>query len=601
MTRKDYELIVDQIPRDPGVYQFIDKDNEILYVGKAKQLKNRIASYFNAQANNYNKTKVLVKNAVRLEYIIVDTEEDALLLENTLIKKYKPRYNVNLKDGKSYSYLCIRNEAFPRVYFTRKVIHDGSTYFGPYTSRWRMKQIMEIVHILFPLRTCNLNLNEKAIQNSNYKVCLEYHIKNCMGPCEKLESKENYDAKINQIKNILKGNFGPVKEFIKRQMQIHSDRMEYEKAQSFKEKLDLFEDYQSKSTVVSTTISDVDVFSIVCDDNYAYVNYLKVIKGVLINTYILEMKKNLTEDKETLLAYAIMHLREKFNSISKEIIIPFKLKLEDYNIKVTVPRISDKLKLLELSEKNATYHLKQKILEQNTSTSKLNSAERILQTLQADLRMSQLPVHIECFDNSNIQGAYPVASCVVFKNAKAFARDYRHFHVKTVVGANDFASMEEIVFRRYKRLLDENADLPQLVIIDGGKGQLSAAVKSLTELDLMNRITVIGIAKKLEEIYFPGDSIPIHINKKSESLKLIQQARNEAHRFAISFHRNIRSKYSGKTALENIQGIGATTAKKLLVKYESIAALKEAGFDSWKDYLGLKIAEKLKNYFDEIS
>jgi excinuclease ABC subunit C len=601
MTRKDYEQIVDQIPKDPGVYKFLDNDNQILYVGKAKQLKKRIASYFNAQANNYNKTKVLVKHAVRIEYIIVDSEEDALLLENTLIKKYKPRYNVNLKDGKSYSYLCIRNEAYPRVYFTRKIVQDGSTYFGPYTSRWRMMQIMEIVRILFPLRTCTLNLSEKAIQNNKYKVCLEYHIKNCMGPCENLESRAQYDAKISQIKNILKGNFGPVKDYIKLQMQLHAERLEFEKAQMYKEKLDLFEDYQSKSTVVSTTISDVDVFSMVGDEEFAYVNYLKVVKGALINTYILEMKKNLTEDKETLLTYAILHLREKFNSISKEIILPFKLNLSEYNIKVTVPRISDKLKLLELSEKNATYHLKQKILEQNTSTTKLNPAERILKTLQADLQMSRLPVHIECFDNSNLQGAYPVASCVVFKNAKPANRDYRHFHIKTVIGANDFASMEEIVYRRYKRLLDNNEELPQLVIIDGGKGQLSAAVKSLTQLDLMSKITVIGIAKKLEEIYFPGDSIPIHINKKSESLKLIQQARNEAHRFAISFHRNIRSKYSGKTALENIKGIGSETAKKLLIKYESIAALKEAGYESWKDYLGLKIADKLKIYFDEIS
>jgi excinuclease ABC subunit C len=599
MTRQDYDAISDQIPKNPGVYTFRDEDGTILYVGKAKILRNRIASYFNAQGKAYNKTRVMVKNAHHLDYVLVDTEQDALLLENTLIKSHQPRYNVSLKDGKSYSYLCIKNEAFPRVFFTRKLVKDGSVYFGPYTSKWRMMQILEIIRKIFPLRTCALNLSDKALATNKYKVCLEYHIKNCFGPCEGLESNKDYDLRIAQIKNILKGNFGPVKEYIVDEMRRHAEVLEFEKAQLWKEKLNLFEDYQSKSTVVSTTIDDVDVFALAADDNYAYVNYMKVAKGVLLHTYMLEMKKNLSEEAETLLSLAVPHLREKFNSISKEILLPVAIPLKETDVKITVPQRGDKLKLLELSQKNAWFHLAQKQKEQEQKTRQESAVERKLRTLQADLQMDALPFHIECFDNSNLQGTHPVASCVVFMNARPAVKEYRHFHIKTVEGPNDFASMEEIVFRRYRRLLDEGRTLPQLIIIDGGKGQLNAAVKSLNQLEIFDKVKVIGIAKKLEEIYFPDDPVPLHINKKSESLKIIQQARNEAHRFAITFHRTLRSKNAGKTALENIKGIGPVTIKKLLTHYGSMAGVQAAGFDSWVEHAGTAVANRLKNHFDD--
>jgi excinuclease ABC subunit C len=599
MTRQDYDAISDQIPKNPGVYTFRDEDGTILYVGKAKILRNRIASYFNAQGKAYNKTRVMVKNAHHLDYVLVDTEQDALLLENTLIKSHQPRYNVSLKDGKSYSYLCIKNEAFPRVFFTRKLVKDGSVYFGPYTSKWRMMQILEIIRKIFPLRTCALNLSDKALATNKYKVCLEYHIKNCFGPCEGLESNKDYDLRIAQIKNILKGNFGPVKEYIVDEMRRHAEVLEFEKAQLWKEKLNLFEDYQSKSTVVSTTIDDVDVFALAADDNYAYVNYMKVAQGVLLHTYMLEMKKNLSEEAETLLSLAVPHLREKFNSISKEILLPVAIPLKETDVKITVPQRGDKLKLLELSQKNAWFHLAQKQKEQEQKTRQESAVERKLRTLQADLQMDALPFHIECFDNSNLQGTHPVASCVVFMNARPAVKEYRHFHIKTVEGPNDFASMEEIVFRRYRRLLDEGRTLPQLIIIDGGKGQLNAAVKSLKQLEIFDKVKVIGIAKKLEEIYFPDDPVPLHINKKSESLKIIQQARNEAHRFAITFHRTLRSKNAGKTALENIKGIGPVTIKKLLTHYGSMAGVQAAGFDSWVEHAGTAVANRLKNHFDD--
>jgi excinuclease ABC subunit C len=599
MTRQDYDAISDQIPKNPGVYTFRDEDGTILYVGKAKSLRHRIASYFNAQGKAYNKTRVMVKNAHHLDYILVDTEQDALLLENTLIKSHQPRYNVSLKDGKSYSYLCIKNEAFPRVFFTRKLVRDGSVYFGPYTSKWRMMQILEIIRKIFPLRTCALNLSDKALVTNKYKVCLEYHIKNCYGPCERLESSNDYDLRIVQIKNILKGNFGPVKEYIVSEMHRYAEALEFEKAQLWKEKLNLFEDYQSKSTVVSTTIDDVDVFALAADEHYAYVNYMKVAKGVLLHTYMLEMKKNLSEEAETLLSLAVPHLREKFNSISREILLPFTIPLEDNEVKITVPQRGDKLKLLELSQKNAWFHLAQKQKEQEQKTRQESAVERKLRTLQADLQMDTLPFHIECFDNSNLQGTHPVASCVVFINARPAVKEYRHFHVKTVEGPNDFASMEEIVHRRYRRMLEEGKTLPQLIIIDGGKGQLNAAVKSLKQLEVFDRVKVIGIAKKLEEIYFPEDPVPLHINKKSESLKIIQQARNEAHRFAITFHRTLRSKNAGKTALENIKGIGPVTIKKLLTQYGSMAGVRAAGFDSWMEFAGTAVANRLKNYFDD--
>lgn len=586
-----------QLPTDPGIYKFKDEDETILYIGKAKNLKKRISSYFGEKKHQANKTRALVKNAHHLEYVIVETEHDALLLESTLIKKFQPRYNVMLKDGKSYAYLCIKNERFPRVFFTRKVFKDGSTYFGPYTSKYKTNQIFDLIRRLFPLRTCTYNLSAENIEKGKFKVCLEYHIKNCKGPCEGYETEESYNEKITQIKNILRGNFKLVKDYIKVKMAEHAERLEYEKAMELKEKLSLFEEYHSKSTVVSTTINDVDVFSIISDDDYAYISYLKVINGSLLNTDLIELKKNLNDNEEDLLRFAIAPTREKFNSIAPELIIPFGIKGLGRDIKQIVPIRGDKKKLLDLAEKNAKYFLFQKKKEALNKIKKQTSAERILKTMQEDLQMDSPPYHIECFDNSNIQGTNPVASCVVFKNAKPSKKDYRKFNIKTVVGPDDFASMKEVVSRRYKRLIMENKSLPDLVIIDGGKGQLSSAYEIFKDLGIENKVKLIGIAKRLEEIYFPGDPIPLYINKKSESLKVIQMARNEAHRFAINFHRDQRSKNFLGTELTNIKGIGAKTADKMLKHYGSVAKIKTAPKEEIENLFGKSVFLKLKSYF----
>ena len=598
MTTEDFKAISSTIPKQPGVYRFLSKDDVILYVGKAKNLKNRLSSYFGERKHQMNKTKALVKNADHIEYTIVETETDALLLENTLIKKFQPRYNVMLKDGKSYSYICVKKERFPRVFITRRVFKDGSTYYGPYTSRKRVGDILDLIKKLFPLRTCSLSLSEKNIQSGKFKVCLEYHIKNCLGPCVGLESEEEYNEKIDQVKNILKGNFGAVKTHFKAEMKRLAEALKFEQAQTLKEKLSSFEDYQSKSTVVSTTIKDVDVFSIATDEKQAYVNYLKVVNGAIMNTYTLEMTKNLDNEEKDLLEYAIPNLREKFSSIAGEVLVPFKVKLPEEDINIVVPKIGDKKKLVDLSAKNVKYFLLQKQKEEINKIKKQTSAERILRTMQEDLQMDELPYHIECFDNSNIQGSNPVASCVVFKNAKPSKRDYRHYNIKTVEGPNDFASMEEVVMRRYRRLVNEGQPLPNLIIIDGGKGQLSSAVRILKSLGIFEKVTVIGIAKRLEEIFFPNDPIPLYINKKSESLKLIQQCRNEAHRFAITFHRNQRSRNFLGTELTKIPGIGEKTAEKLLQHFGSVKKVKEADQKAVEDLVGKASAKKLNTYFE---
>ncbi len=599
MTPDDYKKISSTLPKQPGVYRFINPEDTIIYVGKAKNLKNRLSSYFTGIKNQRPKTRTMVKNAQRFEYTIVDTETDALLLESTLIKKFQPRYNVMLKDGKSYSYLCIKNERFPRVFTTRKVIKDGSTYFGPYISKWQLNTILDLIKDLFQIRTCNFNLTEENIQKGKFKVCLEYHIKNCKGPCEGLQSEEEYNEQISQIKNIFRGNFGAVKNHFKAQMQKHAEDLDFEKAQIIKEKLTAFTDYQGKSTVVSTTIKDVDVFSIATDEKMAYVNYLKVVNGAIINTYTLEMTKNLNQDEADLLAYVIPDVREKFNSLAGEVLTAFEVLLTSEEYKNVVPKIGDKKKLVDLSSKNVKYYLMQKKKQEISNQNRQTSAERILTTLQSDLQMDRLPMHIECFDNSNIQGSHPVAACVVFKNAKPSKKDYRHFNIKTVVGPDDFASMEEVVYRRYKRLLDEDQDLPQLVIIDGGKGQLSSSMKSIDKLGLRDKIVVVGIAKQLEEIFFPGDSIPLYINKKSESLKLIQHARNEAHRFAITFHRNKRSQNFTTTELTNIKGIGDKTAQKLLTHFGSVKKIKNALYAEIEAEVGKVAAKKILDYFSQ--
>ncbi len=598
MTTKEFREFSPSIPKDPGVYRFLDENNTILYVGKAKNLKNRLNSYFGEKKHQQYKTKALVRNSHHIEFTIVDSEHDALLLENTLIKKNQPRYNVSLKDGKSYTYLCIKNERFPRVYFTRQVNRDGSSYFGPYTSKYRVKVLLEVIKRLFPLRTCTYNLSEGNVNKGKFKVCLEYHIKNCMGACEGLEDEEAYNEKIDQVKNILKGNFKQVKDYLKQEMADQADVMQFEEAQLTKDKLDALVDYQAKSTVVSATIKDVDVFTIQTDEKYAFVNYIKVINGAMINSDTIEMEKNLDEDERDLLSYVIPVIREKYNSIAPEVVAPFDVDMEDESVLVTVPQRGDKKKLMDLSAKNVTYHLLQKKKSEINNIGKQTSAERILKTLQADLYMKEVPLHLECFDNSNIQGTNPTASCVVFKNAKPSKKDYRHFKIKTVVGPDDFASMEEVVYRRYSRLLRENQPLPQLIVIDGGKGQLSSAVKSLEKLDLIGKITIIGIAKKLEELYFPNDSVPLHINKKSESLKLIQQARDEAHRFALTLHRNLRSKHFLGTELTDIPGIGKKTANLLLTTYKSVNKVKKQTEDSLASVIGKANAKKVFGYYN---
>jgi excinuclease ABC subunit C len=597
LTTEDYKKISETIPKEPGVYRFLDKEDRILYVGKAKNLKNRVTSYFGDRKHQAYKTRVMVKTANQIEFTVVNSEQDALILENTLIKRHQPRYNVNLKDDKSYTYLVIKKERFPRVFFTRRVIRDGSTYFGPFTSKWKTRQIFETIKNLFPLRTCKFNLSEENIEAGKFKVCLEYHIKNCMGPCENFETEEEYNEKIEQVAHILKGNLKPVKDYLKKQMELHAKNLKFERASMMKDKLELLEDFQAKSTVVSQTIKDVDVFSINSDEEYAYVNYLKIVNGLLIHTDTIELKKNLTQEDDALLRYAVNFFREKYNSIAPELILPISIEYHEDLIQ-TIPQRGDKRKLLELSEKNVFYHTMQKKKEQLSKIKKQTPAERIMKTLQTDLEMKELPYHIECFDNSNIQGSNPVASCVVFKNARSSKADYRKFKIKTVEGANDFASMEEVVHRRYKRLRDEGQDLPQLVIIDGGKGQLNAAISSLEKLNLMDQIVIIGIAKRLEEIYMAYDPVPLYIDKKSESLKLIQQLRNEAHRFAIKFHRDRRSNNFLGTSLTDIDGIGEKTAAALLKKFGSIKRLKEESIENIAAEIGNQKAHLVKNFLN---
>jgi excinuclease ABC subunit C len=599
MTTEDYKKLSDSIPKDPGVYRFYDKEETILYVGKAKNLKNRLSSYFGNKKHQAHKTRTMVKNADHIDYTIVQTETDALLLEATMIKKYQPRYNVMLKDGKTYSYICIKKERFPRVSATRQVIKDGSIYFGPYTSKYNTNIILDLIKKLFQLRTCTLNLNENAIDAGKYKVCLEYHIKNCKGPCENLESEKEYNQKIEQVKNILRGNFKPVKDYLKSEMEHYAELMKFEEAQLLKDKFQVFVNYQSKSTVVHTSIKDLDAFSIASDEKHAYINYLKIINGAIINSDTVEIEKKLDEEDREILEFAIPAIREKFNSIAPEIAVPIEIDFVDPEVLITIPKRGDKRHVIELSEKNVKYFLFQKKREALNKIKRQTPAERILKTLQSDLQMDKIPFHIECFDNSNIQGTNPVASCVVFKNAKPSKRDYRKFNIKTVIGPDDFASMEEVVGRRDRRLVAEGESLPDLIIIDGGKGQLSSTVKILKELEILDKVTVIGIAKKLEEIFFPDDPIPLYINKKSESLVLIQQARNEAHRFAITFHRNQRSKNALGTELTNIEGIGIKTSEKLLKKYKSVSRIKELAKTELADIVGNSAANKIVTYFEK--
>ena len=565
---------IKELPQNPGVYQFFDKRKKILYVGKAKNLKKRVSSYF-TKKQEYAKTKLMVSKIRDIKYFVVPTEMDALLLENNLIKKHQPKYNVMLKDDKTYPFICVKNEPFPRVYSTRRVVKDGSFYFGPYTSVRLVRTLIDFIHQLYPLRTCNFNLKLENIQKKKFKLCLEYHIGNCLAPCEGFQSEDSYQIGINHISQILKGDIKSVASILKDRMISFSENMEFEKAQEVKEKLSLLENYQSKSTIVNTKINNVDVFTIVSDNTSAFVNYLKISNGAIIQTHTIELKKKLEETNKDLLVYSITELRQRFNSQSTEIYSSISVGNLWENTKIIVPQIGDKYKLIELSKRNAKY-MQFDAIKKKEKLKEKSSDKRIINQLQVDLNLKEKPRHIECFDNSNFQGTNAVAACVVFKNGKPSKKDYRHFNIRTVVGPDDFKSMEEVVYRRYKRLLEEKKDLPQLIIIDGGKGQLSSAAKSLESLGLLGKIDIIGIAKKLEEIFFFGDSIPLYLDKRSESLKIIQRLRNEAHRFGIKHHRNQRSKNTFTTSLDNIEGIGEKTIQKLLSHFGSVEKIREA-------------------------
>jgi excinuclease ABC subunit C len=591
------QYTVANLPDSPGVYQFLNDEGKIIYVGKAKSLKKRVSSYFNKTHDNC-KVTVMVSKVADLQAIVVDTESDALLLENNLIKKYMPRYNILLKDDKSFPWMVIRNEPFPRVYFMRNPVRDGSQYFGPYTSVVMLRTLLDLVKQLYPLRTCAFSLTGENIEQHKFRVCLEYHIGNCKGPCEGMQTEENYNESIIQIRDILKGNITTVIQHLKTLMNEYAEAYRFEDAEAMKNKIAMLEKFRSKSAIVNPAINNVDVFSYVEDIHCAYVNYLRVIDGAIIQAHTIEMTKKLDEQPAELLGYAITNIRERFMSRSREILVPFEPDISLPGITYTIPKIGDKKKLLDLSQRNAKYFQLEK-KKQIEKTDPARHVNRIMETLQRDLHLSELPVHIECFDNSNIQGTNAVAACVVFKNARPSKKDYRHFNIKTVEGPNDFASMEEVVFRRYRRLLDEEEPLPQLIIIDGGKGQLSSAMHSLTLLGLNGKIAIAGIAKRLEEIYFPGDTAPLYLDKRSESLKLIQQMRDEAHRFGITFHRNKRSRAMLTTELQNIEGIGQKTADKLLQEFKSVARIQTVPVEELERAVGKQKAAVVAKYFDK--
>ena len=594
MDKPTLEIQLQTLPNQPGVYQYYDADGAILYVGKAKNLKKRVSSYFTKTHDN-GKTRVLVKKIVTIKHIVVETETDALLLENNLIKKYQPKYNVMLKDDKSYPWICVKNERFPRVFSTRRVFKDGSEYFGPYTSMKTVHTLLDLIKGLYALRNCNYDLSENKIEAGKYKVCLEFHLGNCKGACEGMETEQGYHENIKDIKEILKGNFKDSLQQFKHQMKQFAEAMQFEDAQKIKEKIEILENYQSKSTVVNPTISNVDVFSIMSDESYGYVNFLQLSYGSIIRSHTLEIKKKLDETDVELLELAITEIRQRFHSKSKEIFVPFKVDLGE-GIKVTVPQLGDKKHILDLSLRNAKYYRMERF-KQDKIVDPDRHANRIMAQMKADLRLHEEPRHIECFDNSNIQGTNPVAACVVFKNGKPSKKDYRHFNIKTVEGPDDFASMEEVVYRRYKRMQEEEQTLPQLIIIDGGKGQLSSALKSLELLNLRGKIAIIGIAKRLEELFYPNDPIPLYLDKKSETLKVIQQLRNEAHRFGIEHHRNKRSKSALNTELETIPGIGEKTIVDLLKHFKSVKRISNAKLDELESVVGVVRAEKIYNYY----
>ncbi len=593
---EELKKIWNSLPGTPGVYQFLDYNGNTIYVGKAKNLKKRVSSYFNKTKHESFKTKILVKQIKDIKHIVVENESDALLLENNLIKKIQPKYNVLLKDDKTFPWICIKNEAFPRIFSTRTILKDGSEYYGPYTSAYMVKTLLNLVRQLYQIRTCNYTLSEENIKSKKHKVCLEYHIGNCLGPCENLQSREEYFQSIQYIKKILKGSLQDVIKHLNKLMNIYSETQKFEDAEKIKQKIVLLEQYRSKSTIVNPKLNNIDIFSFIEDEDKAFVNFLKVMKGAIVQSHTIELHKRLNEKPEDLLLFAIIDIREKVNSEAKNLIVPFipNIKYDDLNF--IVPVRGDKKKLLELSIRNAKqYKLQKQQLKENSNYG--FKREKMLEKAMEDLRLKEIPKRIECFDNSNIQGTNPVASCVVFFNGKPAKKEYRHYNIKSVTGANDFASMEEIIYRRYKRLLVEKIELPNLIVIDGGKGQLHSAVKSLKKLQVFNRIPVIGIAKRLEEIYFPNDSVPIYLDKNSSTLKLIQNLRNEAHRFGINFHRTKRSSAMLKNSLEDIKGVGKKTAEKLLKTFRSVDLLKSKSLEDIEKVVGNKLAS---NIFKEL-
>jgi len=597
MELTSVELQVKILPSSPGVYQYFDKEDKILYIGKAKNLKKRVASYFNKNHDSA-RLKVLVKKIVTIKHIVVTTESDALLLENTLIKKHQPRYNILLKDDKSYPWICIKKERFPRVFYTRRMIKDGSEYFGPYTNGKIITALLNLIRELYPIRTCNYDLSPTNINSGKYKVCLEYHLKNCKGPCESYENEEEYANYIRSVRGILKGNYKEALSFFTKKMLDHAANMEFEQAQWIKDKMDALEEYQSKSTVINPKITNVDVYTIESDESYAYVNYLQISHGSIVRSHTTEIKKKLEETDAEILELAVVELRQRFKSLSREVYLPFPVTVPD-TVKITIPQLGDKRKILDLSLRNAKF-ARQERFKQIKIIDPEKHTKRILGQIQKDLRLPALPIHMECFDNSNIQGTNPVAACVVFKNAKPSKKDYRKFTIKTVEGPNDFASMEEVVYRRYKRMLDEGQELPQLIIVDGGKGQLSSGLKALEDLGIRGKVTIVGIAKRLEEIFYPEDSYPLYLDKKSESLKIIQHMRNEAHRFGITFHRDKRSKAALKTELDTIPGIGEKTTIELLKHFRSVKRIKEASKKELQEVVGNSRAQKIIDFFSHM-
>ena len=586
---------VKKLPGSPGVYQFFNKDDKIIYVGKAKNLKRRVSSYF-LKTHENRKTEILVKQIEKIRHIVVDSEEDALLLENSLIKRYQPKYNILLKDDKSFPWICVKNERFPRIFYTRKLWKDGSVFYGPYTSVYMAKTILDVIKQLFQIRNCNLNLSTENILTRKFKKCLEFQIGNCKAPCEQLYSAEKYETDILNARAILSGTLNPVFTYLKTEMQLAAEKYDFERANEYKSKIQILENYKSKSLVCSSTLTNLDIFSFHEDEKNAFVNYFRIVDGSIVNSYILEARKKLSETKEDILSFCIVEIRELFNSKSAEIIVPFQIGYEISNVKLVIPKIGEKKKLLDLCERNGKMHMLERAKNESLKAP-LTKKQRLLETIKKDLNLSTLPHTIECFDNSNISGDFPVSSCVVFRDCQPLKSQYRHFNIKTVIGPNDFASMEEVVERRYTRLLAEGKKLPELILIDGGKGQLSSAYSILQKLGLEEEIAIIGIAKRLEEIYFPNDPIPVYLDKKSESLKVLQHLRDEAHRFGITFHRNKRSEKFTNSELESIPGIGKATAGKLLILLKSVENIKNAHVDELGKLIGMDKAKKIKDFF----